>query len=392
MKLCDIVQFHSPLSGGVKRYVNEKSLFFGKLPGIRHVIIVPGSRNRTEELGQTAVYEVQSPRLPFSQSYRALCSERRIAAIIDTEKPDIIEVGDPYRAAWIGIRQARRAGIPITAYYHSDYPRAYARSVHKYFGDAAAAIIAPLINRYLVNLYRQMDATIVASERLQQVLSKMGVEGIERIPPGIDTAVFSPSCDRGRIRSEIGVRENLPMLLYVGRLSREKNIARLIRTHELLSESMPCHLHLVGDGELRGMLKRHLRRQRHMTWLPYCADKGRLAEIYSAADLLIHPGTEETFGLVSVEAQACGLAVLGVRSGGIDETIPEAERVLMSRSSEPSDLAQSVRNFLRSANPISAAERRERVQKNFSVESTAERLLLLYRRLSENGKSGRNRA
>lgn len=382
MKLCDIAQFYSPLSGGVKRYISEKSLFFGTLPDIRHIIIVPAPRDNVIEEGHTVVYQVKSPPLPFSRSYRVLCSEKRIETIIDAEKPDIIEVGDPYRAAWIGIRQARRMGIPISGYYHSDYPRAYSRSARKYLGRSIAEMLAPRIDKYLVNLYRQMDATIVASRRMEGILANMGIDNLVRIPPGIDTDIFAPSPQRTRIRASLGIEADRRLLLYVGRLAREKNIHKLLRAHDILSQSMQCHLHIVGDGEMRRAVTRHLRTRRNSTWLPYCADKARLAEIYSAADLLIHPGTEETFGLVSIEAQACGLPVLGVRGGGIDETIPDCDRPKMSPSCEPRDLAQAAELILANRTHTSAADKLQaRARRLFSLETSSTRLLELYREL-----------
>jgi len=388
MKLCDIVQFYSPLSGGVKRYVSEKSLFFGSIPGIRHIIIVPSTRNKVSEEGHSVIYEVKSPPIPFSQSYRALISRNRIATIMDGEKPDLIEVGDPYRAAWIAIEQSRRMNIPVAAYYHSDYPRAFGRTISKYLGRNCERFVSPRINTYLVNLYNQMDASMVATEGMRSLLADMGIRNLSIIPPGIDTEIFSPAVPRKEIRTVLGIAPECRMLLYVGRLAREKNVVKLLRMHELLSEKNDVHLHIVGDGELRGPVKRHLRRNLNSTWLPYCGDKARLAAIYTAADLLVHPGTEETFGLVSAEAQACGLRVLGVRGGGIDDTLPEPDRGLMARSCGPEDLARAAEEMLaQKTTEEDRRRRRERIVELYSSSATCKSLLELYERIMARRRS-----
>ena len=108
MKVCDIVQFYSPLSGGVKRYIKDKIRFFASsAPSVSHVVIIPSHRDAVCEEYNTRICEIKSPSLVGSKSYRILISRKRILDLITTESPDIIEIGDPYRAAWIGLEAGR---------------------------------------------------------------------------------------------------------------------------------------------------------------------------------------------------------------------------------------------------------------------------------------------
>jgi alpha-1,6-mannosyltransferase len=101
LKICDLTQFYSPLSGGVKRYVHEKSAFIEKhSPGDEHVLIIPGAKTERVSNGRSRVYSIQSPLLSRTSRYRALFNLRAVEEILQRERPDLIESSDPYQIAW----------------------------------------------------------------------------------------------------------------------------------------------------------------------------------------------------------------------------------------------------------------------------------------------------
>lgn len=386
MKICDIVQFYSPLSGGVKRYIQDKSSYLTGA-GVEHCVIVPAARTAIRRDSLTVFYEIRSPSLIGSRSYRMLMSERGIINTIRREKPDLIEVGDPYRAAWIGARYANEHNIPVVAYYHSDYPRALGRTVRKFFGRQVGKAFSRIVEPYLVNLYNRMDATMVASRRLYDVLDQMGVERLCMIPLGVDTKMFCPSESRENLRDEIGVTADKRILLYVGRLAREKNIRQLLAMQDRFGQYNRTHLLIIGDGEERKAVSKASRSSRDVSWLPYCSDRRRLAEFYSGADLFVHPGTSETFGLVSLEAQACGLRVLGIKGGGIEPTLEGEPAQIFARSPNPADLAEAVRRCLDLAETSSDKKaRRACIVKRYSSGITYAKLLNRYDELIHDAK------
>jgi alpha-1,6-mannosyltransferase len=131
---------------------------------------------------------------------------------------------------------------------------------------------------------------------------------------GVDTSIFYPDRERGNItRQKFSLPLNRTLLLYVGRLAPEKNVRTLLGAFSHLHQEQPhrYHLMIIGDGPLRGALQRLAGKTGEVTWHSYCQDATELADIYRAADLFIHPGVQETFGLVTLEAQACGTPVLG---------------------------------------------------------------------------------
>jgi alpha-1,6-mannosyltransferase len=161
---------------------------------------------------------------------------------------------------------------------------------------------------------------------------------------GVDTAAFRPADDRAKLRRELDLPLDKKVLLYVGRLAPDKNIALLLAAFEELNARHPgvYHLVIVGDGPLRRILPatRH-RTGGALTWRSYLQDNAKLAEYYGAADLFIHPGVCETFGLVILEAQACGLPCVGVRGSFMDANVMAGLDQWATRN-DPRDLAEAI--------------------------------------------------
>ncbi len=320
MKLCDITQFFTPTSGGVKRYLLSKAEYIRSSEDLQHVLVLPGPKDSKAVNGPLTTYTIRSPRIPGTQSYRMLLRTDKIRNILLAERPDLVEVGDPYQLGWAAARLARELNLPVVAFYHSDYPRALGRTVERFTTRWTARTAERWLKRYLIGLYSRMSATFVASERMLQILAECGLKPLHLVPIGIDVQAFSPQRSRARVRSELGIDEGRFLLLYVGRMSREKNVKLLLHLIELLSREAPgqYHLLLVGEGHLDHLMRRASERREDVTWCRYCSDPQRLAEFYSAADLFVHAGKVETYGLTVLESQACGTPVIALRGGGTD--------------------------------------------------------------------------
>lgn len=320
MVICDLTQFYSPFSGGVRRYVAEKASHL-EAGGHRHVLIVPGERTERREEGSRITYTIESPLVSRTARYRALLNLTLIEEALEREQPDLIESGDPYQVAWKAIASGRALGIPVVGFYHSHFPDAVLRSVAKYFGSISVMMAEEIGRRYVTALYNRFERTLVPSQGLSTLLRDWGLENIETLELGVDTGIFFPDPQRGcAARKKLGWPADRRVLLYVGRLNPDKNVRRLIETFELLNKAEPNRFHLavVGDGMLRGALHRLRDETGAVSWIQYCRGAEELADIYRAADLFVHPGVKETFGLVTLESQACGTPVVGISGSYMD--------------------------------------------------------------------------
>jgi len=318
--ICDLTQFYSPASGGVRRYIGEKAARL-EAEGHRHILIIPGEKTERRQEGNRVTYTIASPLVSRTARYRALLNLHLVEEALEREQPDLIESGDPYQVAWKAVASGRALGIPAVGFYHSHFTDAVLRSVAKYFGSLSVRVAEEIGRIYTDDLYNRFERTLVPSAGLSVLLRTWGLENVETLELGVDTGIFFPDAERGKAaRRRFGWPEARQVLLYVGRLNPDKNVRRLLDTFSLLHERFPDRFHLavIGDGMLRGSLQRLAEETSAVSWLPYCNGAGELADIYRAADLFVHPGVKETFGLVTLESQACATPVVGIRGTFMD--------------------------------------------------------------------------
>ena len=325
MKICDVTQFYSPRSGGVKRYLHEKIAYVQRhSPGDEHVLIVPGPRSEMLESERARIYTIAAPMVSRATQYRALLNLRSVEEIIEREQPEIIENADPYQLGWGISRIAKRRRTPAVAFYHSDFAEAYLRPITTALGERFTATGMRAAASYTRALYNRFEATFVASEPLAVHLRAIGVQDVHVSPLGVDTDIFNPApYDAAATRAAHNIPADRTVLLYVGRLAPEKNTRTLFEAFALLTarDAGAFHLIVVGDGQQREQLRELEATTGAVTWLPYCAGSAELAQLYRLADLFVHPGTQETFGLAALESQACGTPVVGIRGSAMDRII-----------------------------------------------------------------------
>jgi alpha-1,6-mannosyltransferase len=330
VKICDLTQFYSPVSGGVRRYVEQKVAYVRHArPDCQHILVVPGETTEFHGDQVSRVYTIASPLVSRTSRYRALLKLHLVEEVLEKERPDIIESGDPYQLAWKAVASGRGLDIPVVGFYHSHFPEAYIRSVAKYFGQLAIAIAQDASRRYVRTLYNSLERTFVPSPTLATLLRHWGVERVESIDLGVDAEVFHPNgAPSALLRRELRIPEGRRLLLYVGRLASEKNVRTLFDAFGILHRKAPQKYHLltVGDGALRPVLVRLREETQCVTWLQYCREPAELASVYRTSDLFVHPGIQETFGLVTLESQACGTPVVGIRGSYMDRIIFSNQR------------------------------------------------------------------
>ncbi len=385
MKLCDLTQFYSPFSGGVKRYVGEKVRFLRERGGNdEHLLIIPGERDECVGDDRARAYTIASPLISKTSRYRVLLRLEAIERILEKERPDLIESGDPYQVAWKAVHSGAALGIPVIGFYHSHFPEAYVRTVRKFCGHTITEAFMDFARRYVRNLYNRFERTIVPSPALGEVLAGWGVRNVLHSDLGVDTEVFRPDRPRREdVRAELRIPRDRTLLLYVGRLAQEKNTHTLFDAFRLLPPDR-FHLLVVGDGlqrrELNELTREH---PSQVTHLSYCADPHQLAAIYRSADLFVHPGVQETFGLVSLEAQACGLAVIGIRGSYMDRLI-HTDQAVWADENTAASLAAAILAHARADFLHDPAALHRRVAAQYSWQHVFTRLFDVYREVVAN--------
>ena len=376
MKVCDLTQFYSPVSGGVKRYLHEKIAYIQSATGHEHVLIVPEAKDECRESERSRVYTIRSPLVSRISRYRLLLDLRAVDDILQRERPDLIESGDPYQVGWRAVRAGKALRIPVVGFYHSHFPEAHLRGATRFLGDTPLHFA----RRYVRNLYNSFEVTLVPSAGLAAVLKDWGLDNVRILPLGINTAIFTESPDdAGVTRASLGVPDSRKLLLYVGRLSAEKNTRLLFQAFEMVNARAPerFHLFVIGDGSERNQLRALQRRCPNVSWLRYCAEPAELARYYRAADLFVHPGTHETFGLAALESQACGTPVVGIRGSYMDEVIHHDQGWWAGEATAES-LARAIEAASQCDLPKIGHDASARVAEEFSWPHVFKRLFYIY--------------
>ena len=387
MKICDLTQFYSPLSGGVKRYVHEKINYIQtKSPDDEHVLVIPGARTAVVADERSRIYSIRSPLVSRSSRYRALLDLRAVGEILERERPDLIESSDPYQVGWKAISAGRSLRVPVVGFYHSHFPEAYLRGTAKFLGKRGTKFLIAGAKEYVRKLYNRFEATLVPSQQLAHVLKDWGVRNVRTVNLGVNTESFCPTLDdSAQTRNSLGIGPDRKLLLYVGRLAHEKNTETLFASFEMLAKRRPYEFELliVGDGRQGEQLRQLQAQIGNVKWIQYCTDSQELARFYRAADLFVHPGIQETFGLVALESQACGTPVVGIRGSYMDRIIFH-EQESWARENAPEALADAIEEFcskdLKSLGATAAREAAER----HSWLRVFEGLLCIYREVCAN--------
>jgi alpha-1,6-mannosyltransferase len=315
MHLVDITMFYAAEGGGVSTYLNAKAHWLARRgvsnPILRHTIMSPNVETCDDAV--PALVRIPAAGLPGFHGFRMPLSVSTPARLLEAAAPDLVEAGDAGHCAWAALRMRKRYDIPAVAFYHSDLPRLVQPRLGRWIARGTC--------RYLANLYRQFDLVLAPSRVMVEQLDEIGVRGAVHQPLGIDAGVFRPERRDETLREHLGLDPDTRLLIYAGRFTPEKKLHVLVDAVRKLGERY--HLILVGAGQDQDLL-----RAPNVTIVPFKRDQRALARLLASCDVLVHPGDCETFGLIVLEAMACGLPVVGTNGGGVAELVDRETGIL----------------------------------------------------------------
>ena len=292
--------------------------------------------------------------------------------------PDVIHVHSPFVAGGLGLRLRRLTGAPVVFTHHTLY--------HLY--AHYARLPGPLARAWTLGrlraFCRRVDAVVVPTPSVAEFIRSAyrPVGRVEVIPTGLELASLQSA--RGEaVRQRLGIPPDAPVVLHVGRLAPEKNVAVLLQALLQVLQAVPqAHAVVVGGGPLRGWMAARagaaelsVRGRLHVVG-PVPAEA--VADWYGAADLFVTASTTETQGLVAVEAMAVGVPVVGPDAYGLRDVVAHGTCGLLVAARADALAAASLRLLGQPDLRRRMAEAARREATRYDVAETVSRLLELY--------------
>lgn len=330
MRIAIITENFLPKLDGVTRTVSR---LLEHLNMQEHQVLLLGPECGMDEYAGAEVIGTAGLPLPFYPElkfnfFRPLFLRRLIKF-----RPDIIHVVDPVILGATGLAAARFLNIPIVSSYHTNLA-AYCG----HFGFSLLTQPMWLYNRFVHN---QCSLTFCPSASTAAMLKKQGFEAVRIWPRGVENTLFQPGRRSEALRTSWLSGQDIPedkvILLYVGRISWEKNLRLLVQAYRKMDHTR-CHLVIVGQGPAYAEVQQDLS-QVPVTFTGYLSGE-ELATAYASADIFAFPSYTETFGQVVLEAMASGLPVVGVQSEGVSDLVEHGRTGLLLAAEDHSENEQ----------------------------------------------------
>ncbi|MEO8547170.1 MAG: glycosyltransferase [Sphingomicrobium sp.] len=356
---CDLTQSWSEVGGGVRTYLLHKRGHILNSTPHRHLMIIPGSRDEIIDEGRAITVTIASPHVPGSPNYRLLLRTGAVREVLERFHPDLIECQDAYVLPWAALgHRKRHPETAVVAAYMTDFPTVYVeRPFRKVIGKALAGAASRICYRYCGHLYRRFDGVFALSENGGATkLRAYGVAEVDIVGLGVELGDFGPSRRDPQLRQKLGIGEDQPLLIYVGRLDGEKKPDVVVESFRRLPAELGARLALIGEGPLREQIA--AMGDPRIVLPGYFKDRVELAKWLASADVYVSGMADETFGISIIEAQASGLPVVGVAAGAMIDRVNDRT----GRLGSVGDTEAMAHNILSVWNGDRAAMREEAYQ------------------------------
>ena len=309
-------------------------------------------------------------------------------------KLQVVHTHTPFVLGLTGANLALQRSIPLVTTFHT----LYAQYSH-YLPFLPDTVTQSIIETYLPWYYNRCDAIICPSEVAAGAMREMGVtRPIEVIPTGVPLP--PPATVGGEVRlctrRRLGISASTPLLLYAGRLSREKNLDLLIDSFVNIHDRLPtARLALAGGGPYADDLLQRATDLDIRDSVMFLGPQHRseMDALYAAADVFCFPSASETQGLVIGEARAAGTPCVVVDAGGAPETVEDGRDGFRVSASDPRAFAGRILQILQDHNLATRMSARARENaRNYTPERMVERVIAVYGRSRPPATSRRSRS
>ena len=314
------------------------------------VLVIAPDGGLTEYKG-AEIYGLSAFPLPLYPELKLAIPRPTIGWNLQKFKPDIIHVVNPAVLGLSGVYYAKTMGIPLMASYHTHLPQ--------YLQHYGLGSLEGLLWELLKGVHNQAQLNLCTSTAMVEELRAHGIERVDLWQRGVDTEMFQPQLTSAKMRARLSQgNPDSPILLYVGRVSAEKQIDKI----KPVLEAIPgARLAIVGDGPHRQALEEHFAGT-PTNFVGYLHGL-ELASAFASADAFVFPSSTETLGLVVLEAMAAGCPVVAANAGGIPDIVTDGVNGYLFEPNDPQGAIKATQRLL------AAKDAQESIRNNARAEA-----------------------
>jgi 1,2-diacylglycerol 3-alpha-glucosyltransferase len=334
---------------------------------------------------EVIVYGIRSIHLPVYQNFRIspLFISRTVRRVVGEISPDIVHIQNHFLIGKEAVSAAKKLGIPVIGTNHF-MPENLVHYLH--LPGIAERWAQKLAWRQFVRVFEQLDFVTTPTKTAAALLVKAGLnKDVVPISCGIDLERFKPSNDGAYLERRFAIPTDRPVLLYVGRLDKEKRIDMILRALPDILRVTIVHLVLAGIGKEKQKLERlreKLGIRQAVTFAGFVPDED-LQNIYKVADLFVTAGTAELQSIVTMEAMASGLPVVAVNAMALPELVHDGENGYLFSDGDSQMFAEKVVAIL--TNQTMRAQMSERsleIIKDHDINKVIEKYEAIYNKVT----------
>jgi len=318
---------------------------------------------------------IRKPKMYFAFPFLPINHFRKITDI----KLDIVHSHTPFSMGFLGKALAYYQKLPFIYTHHTHYPeyvKVYAKE----------KFLIPYLAKTLIKKHSNISNAVLApSHKIKRELRSYGVKKpIYVLPTGVNQSIFKKSPENRQIlRRELGISSKTKVLLFVGRMAKEKNLEFLIKMfREILNGKSNVLMLMVGDGpHLKNLYRiaKNLNLMKNIRFMGLIS-RETMPTFYQVADIFVFPSLTDTQGLVILEAIACGLPVVALKDDVLQEMVIDNKNGFLIEKSSAAIFAGQVLKILDDASLYERfSENSLKISRNFSNKNQAEKLLDIYK-------------
>ena len=321
LRVAVVTETYPPEINGVAMTIGR--MVDGLLRRNHRIQLIRPRQHEGEAPVQDAAFEEMLARgLPipnYGELKLGLPAKQRLARLWSLRRPDLVHIVTEGPLGWSALAAARKLRLPVVSDFHTNF--------HSYSRHYGLGWLRQPISGYLRRFHNKTDATLVPTVTLQRDLAGRGYRNLQVVARGVDATLFRPGRRCAALRASWHAGPRDPVAIYVGRIAPEKNLPLLFQAIAAIQEVRPgAKLVMVGDGPARRALERD--------WPQHIFAGMRtgedLATHFASADLFLFPSLTETFGNVTAEALASGLAVVAFDYAAAGQLVHDGENGLLA--------------------------------------------------------------